>query len=50
MEDNEELECEYCGSTMDVEYQVDPYAAEICGDYTEHWLCANCCIDAAQDI
>ena len=43
-------ECEFCQSTIDVEWQEDPYASEVYADDTPHWICAGCCDQSAADI
>lgn len=35
-------ECEYCGSTVDVSFQENPYEYEINGDDSNHWICSYC--------
>lgn len=42
--------CENCGNWDDVEFMPDPYASEIGGDYTMHWLCQSCAESSAMDI
>ena len=43
--------CEYCGYVgEDVEKSIDPYASEISGDDTLHWLCPHCIEESAADI
>ena len=43
--------CSYCNQKKDdVILQLDPFKAEIDGDYTKHLLCGSCCDDAAENI
>lgn len=43
--------CEQCGKTGDsVRYIVDPFASDIYGDDTLHWLCEDCEYQNAMDI
>jgi len=41
--------CERCGNP-NAEYTEDPYAADMYGDYTKHWLCASCIDESAMEI
>jgi hypothetical protein len=34
--------CIRCGNTENVVFDADPAAMEIQGDFTPHWLCAEC--------
>ncbi len=45
-----ENKCEYCGSKENVEFQQDPYQAEINNDFTDHWLCDECVELAGDEI
>jgi len=40
--------CEQKDST--VKLRVNPYAAEICGDSTEHYICDDCYYRMAEEI
>lgn len=42
--------CEYCGSTKNVSYDINPYDDDINGDDTKHWICDDCFKDMADDI
>ena len=42
--------CEQCGSTDGVKFVEDPFAAEIRGDFTKHFLCPDCIQLSADEI
>jgi len=50
MEDDVEVSVCSCGSTDNVTLTIDPFAAEIYGDMTEVWMCANCYYESSMDI
>lgn len=38
----EPIECKDCGTIDDVTYAPDPYAQDIHGDETHHYMCGDC--------
>ena len=53
MDEEKEIgeECEYCGHKGDdVEFQENPFDAEIHNDHTEHWICDQCYGNLLGDI
>jgi hypothetical protein len=46
--------CASCGSVYTVgdgiSWQVDPFAADVHGDRTKHWLCDSCADESAMEI
>ena len=45
-----EAGCEQCGSTDGAKFVEDPFAAEIRGDFTKHFLCSDCIQLSADEI
>lgn len=45
-----EARCEQCGATDGVKFVEDPFAAEIMGDFTKHFLCPDCIKLRAYEI
>lgn len=41
--------CCYCGATTNLEYGPDPYNADIHGDITPVYLCAECREERARE-
>jgi len=42
--------CYRCGTTEDLEYGPDPFAAEMNEDYTPVWECGDCRYESAMDV
>lgn len=42
--------CEYCNSETDVEFSIDPYAAQIQNNYEMHWLCCGCLDRLSKEV
>lgn len=50
-EEEEYLTCRWCGEQKeDVQYRVDPYSSEICGDNSLYPLCDDCTYERAMDV
>lgn len=46
----EERECENCGNVDQCVFTENPFAAEVYGDDTKHWLCRGCLKQLADDV
>ena len=44
------IQCEYCGTEVDLIFAPNPYAHEINDDDTPLWLCQGCRQELADDI
>jgi hypothetical protein len=42
--------CDFCGSRTDVTRDTDPYASDLRGDHTLHWICEECQHTRAQEL
>ena len=47
---DEQHACEQCGTTDDVTFAADPFAAEIHNDSTPRYMCGGCRYQSAMDI
>jgi protein-arginine kinase activator protein McsA len=45
------FQCDYCWETNEsVVLSIDPYLAEVHGNYTEYYMCSDCYNDSLDDI
>jgi hypothetical protein len=43
-------ECEFCGSTKNVSWDEDPFAADVYNCHDKLWICAKCAHESSMDI